>query len=146
MMVSVDVTSPTPAYEQIRAQLTALVNSGALPVGARLPPIRQLATDLELAPGTVAKAYALLERTGVASAHRRRGTVIRDRETLDPDTRLEELNKAASSFAHTVRLLNIDPATARAAIQTALTSPGSLAGQPRALLLGGSRSSGNLGG
>ena len=122
MMVSVDISSPTPAYEQIRAQVTALANSGALPAGARLPAIRQLAEDLELAPGTVAKAYALLERTGVASAHRRRGTIIADRGTLDSDTRLTELTKAASSFAQTVRLLNIDPVAARAAIDTALSA------------------------
>ncbi len=122
MRVSVDTTSPTPAYEQIRAQVTALVNSGALPVGARLPPIRQLAEDLELAPGTVAKAYGLLERTGVAAAHRRRGTIIQDRGALDPDARLEELNKAASSFVQVVRLLNIDPATARSAVDSALAS------------------------
>lgn len=122
MMVSVDIAAPRPAYEQIRAQLTALVNSGALPVGTRLPPIRQLATDLELAPGRVAKAYALLEQTGVASAHRRRGTIIQDRGALDANTRLKELNKAASSFAQTIRLLNIDTATARAAIDAALAS------------------------
>lgn len=122
MIVSVDVTSPTPAYEQIRAQVTALVDSGALAAGVRLPPIRQLAEDLELAPGTVAKAYALLDRTGVATAHRRRGTVIRDRGTLDLQTRREELAKAASVFAQTTQLLNVDAATARAAIETALAS------------------------
>jgi GntR family transcriptional regulator len=119
-MVSVDVTSPTPAYEQIRAQLTALVNSGALTSGTRLPPIRQLAQDLELAPGTVAKAYGLLERTGVATTHRRRGTVIADRSALDPDQRRREVDKAASAYAETVRLLNVDLATARAAIEAVL--------------------------
>lgn len=122
MMVTVDTTSPTPAYEQIRAQLAALANSGALPVGTRLPPIRQLAQDLELAPGTVAKAYALLEQTGIASAHRRRGTIIQDRAALDSGERLKELDKAASSFAQTIRLLNVDTDTARAAIDKALTA------------------------
>lgn len=122
MKVSVDVTSPTPAYEQIRAQLTALANSGALPVGTRLPPIRQLAQDLELAPGTVAKAYALLERSGVASTHRRRGTMIADRAELAEGERRRELDKAASVFAQTIRLLNVEPDVARAAIETALTS------------------------
>jgi DNA-binding transcriptional regulator YhcF (GntR family) len=120
MMVSVDVTSPTPAYEQIRAQVEALVNSGALAVGTRLPPIRQLAQDLELAPGTVAKAYALLERSGVASTHRRRGTIIADRAQLAEDERRRELDRAASSFAQTIRLLNVDPDAARAAIDVAL--------------------------
>ena len=121
-MVTVDTASPVPAYEQIRAQLTALANSGALPGGARLPPIRQLAHDLELAPGTVAKAYALLEKNGIASAHRRRGTIICDRASLDPDERLRELGKAASSYAQMVRLLNIDTDTARQAIDRALST------------------------
>lgn len=122
MMVTVDTTSPTPAYEQIRAQLAALANSGALPAGTRLPPIRQLAQDLELAPGTVAKAYALLEQSGIASAHRRRGTIIKDRTAMDPSERLNELDKAASSFAQTIRLLNVDADTARAAVERALTT------------------------
>lgn len=121
MMVSVDTTSPTPAYEQIRAQVTALVTAGALPAGTRLPPIRQLAQDLELAPGTVAKAYTLLERTGVASAHRRRGTIIRDRRVLGAAERLDELGKAAASFARSVRLLNVDDASALTAVRQALS-------------------------
>lgn len=120
-MVSVDTTSPTPAYEQIRAQLAALVNSGALPVGTRLPPIRQLARDLELAPGTVAKAYAILERTGVAATQRRRGTVVRDRAGLGPAERQRELHKAASAFAQTIRLLNVDSDAALAAVDAALS-------------------------
>ena len=122
MIVSVDLASPTPAYEQIRVQITALVNSGAIEVGTRLPPIRQLAHDLELAPGTVAKAYALLERTGVATTHRRRGTIVRDRSGLDEDERRRELAKAAASFAQTMRLLNVDPDTARAAVDAALST------------------------
>jgi len=82
MRVSVDTSSPVPAYEQIRAQVEAMADTGALPAGTRLPPIRQLAADLGLAPGTVAKAYALLEKAGVTSTHRRRGTLITDRRAL----------------------------------------------------------------
>ena len=43
-----------------------LVDSGALAVGTRLPPIRQLAQDLELAPGTsvaLGKTIALQQLT-----------------------------------------------------------------------------------
>ncbi len=122
MRVTVDTTSPTPAYEQVRAQIAALANSGALPAGTRLPPIRQLAKDLELAPGTVARAYALLEEAGIASAHRRRGTIIQDRAELDSTERTRELDKVASYFAQTVRLLNVDIETARAAIDKALAT------------------------
>lgn len=53
--VTVDVLDPTPPYEQLRRQLADLVGSGVLASGDRLPPVRQLAADLGLAPGTVAR-------------------------------------------------------------------------------------------
>lgn len=59
--VRVDTTSQVPPYEQIRAQLAALIVTGRLAEGDRLPTVRQLATDLGLAPGTVARAYRELE-------------------------------------------------------------------------------------
>lgn len=55
--VRVNTASPVPPYEQIRAQLATLIFSGRLPEGERLPTIRQLASDLALAAGTVARAY-----------------------------------------------------------------------------------------
>jgi DNA-binding transcriptional regulator YhcF (GntR family) len=56
--------------------VTALVLGGALEAGDRLPAIRQLANDLGLAGGTVARAYRELESDGVVSTHGRHGTVI----------------------------------------------------------------------
>ncbi len=53
-----------------------LIAGGQLPVGARLPTIRQLAGDLGLAAGTVARAYRELEADGVLHTARRRGTVV----------------------------------------------------------------------
>lgn len=120
MRVAVDTSSPVPAYEQIRAQVTALSESGALPAGSRLPPIRQLAADLGLAPGTVAKAYTLLERAGVASTHRRRGTVVTDRGALDPQQQQAELDRAAGAYVRTARLLNVADGEVLAAVDRAL--------------------------
>jgi DNA-binding transcriptional regulator YhcF (GntR family) len=120
--VAVDTSSPVPAYEQIRAQVTALSDSGVLPAGTRLPPIRQLAADLGLAPGTVARAYALLEKAGVASSHRRRGTVITDRGALDPQRQADELGRAAAAYVQVVRLLGADTTRAVAAVQQALAA------------------------
>lgn len=59
--VRVDTASQVPPYAQIRAQLGALIVTGQLAEGERLPTVRQLATDLGLAPGTVARAYRELE-------------------------------------------------------------------------------------
>jgi GntR family transcriptional regulator len=68
MILSVDLESALPPYEQIRAQLMAMAASGVLPPGTRLPTIRQLSADLGLAPGTVSRAYRELDAAGVISA------------------------------------------------------------------------------
>ena len=67
---------PTPPFEQVRRQLAALVASGALAPDQRLPPVRQLAGDLGLAVGTVARAYRELEAAGAVTTRRGAGTRV----------------------------------------------------------------------
>lgn len=76
VILELDGRSAVPPYEQIRQQVTAMVVGGALAPGDRLPSIRQLANDLGLAGGTVARAYRELETDGVVSTHGRHGTVV----------------------------------------------------------------------
>lgn len=76
MLIEVDPTSELPPYEQLRVQVTAMVLTGELPVGERLPSIRQLAGDLGLATGTVARAYRELEADGVVRSRGARGTTV----------------------------------------------------------------------
>lgn len=75
-MITVDQSSATPAFDQIREQLTGLIRVGALPPGHRLPSIRQLAGDLGIAPGTVARAFTELESAGLIASSRS-GTFVR---------------------------------------------------------------------
>ncbi|NNU27743.1 GntR family transcriptional regulator [Isoptericola sediminis] len=74
--VVVDLGSPVPAYEQIRAQVAAAVAVGTLRPGDRLPASRALAHDLGIAVGTVQRAYRELEGDGVVVSRRRTGTVV----------------------------------------------------------------------
>lgn len=76
MMLQIDDLSPTPVYEQIVLQIRGAIAGGALALGAPLPPIRQLALDLEVNPATVAKAYQMLERDGIIRTAGRRGTFV----------------------------------------------------------------------
>ncbi|MCO7275270.1 MULTISPECIES: GntR family transcriptional regulator [Cellulosimicrobium] len=78
LRVEIDLRSGIAPYEQIRSQVVAHVAAGRLRVGDRLPTIRALATDLGLAPGTVARAYRELEAAGVVTTRRRAGTVVAD--------------------------------------------------------------------
>ena len=75
----VDLESPVPHYEQIRAQVAAAVTAGRLRAGDRLPTVRVLAADLGIATGTVARAYRELEAGGWVTTRRRHGTVVADR-------------------------------------------------------------------
>lgn len=100
MILDVDPRSAVPPYEQVRQQVTALVLGGALEVGDRLPAIRQLANDLGLAGGTVARAYRELEADGVVATHGRRGTFVSSAVLDEPP---EQAPCLASTYARTAR-------------------------------------------
>jgi DNA-binding transcriptional regulator YhcF (GntR family) len=74
--VAVDPASPEPPFEQVRAQVEALIRGGRLVPGDRLPTVRGLATDLGLAANTVARAYKELEAAGLVETRSRAGTVV----------------------------------------------------------------------
>ena len=84
MEIQIDAASAQPVYEQIVQQLERAILGGDLVPGNPLPPIRQLANDLELNPNTVARAYQQLERNQIVATAGRRGTFV------DPDA-LEHL-------------------------------------------------------
>ncbi|MGN6221368.1 MAG: PLP-dependent aminotransferase family protein [Microbacterium sp.] len=78
-IAGLDLLLPLPAGRPARAledALRALVSSGALPVGARLPAARALAADLGVARNTVADAYARLTAEGWLEAHVGAGTWV----------------------------------------------------------------------
>jgi GntR family transcriptional regulator len=74
--LTVNPDDPTPPYEQLRRQLVDLIEAGALVEGERLPPLRQLAGDLGLAVGTVARTYRELEMAGLVRSRRGGGTRV----------------------------------------------------------------------
>ncbi|NEC41060.1 GntR family transcriptional regulator, partial [Streptomyces sp. SID8016] len=62
---------------EIAASIERGVGSGDLPPGHVLPPMRELATRLEVNPNTVAAAYRTLRERGVIETAGRRGSRIR---------------------------------------------------------------------
>jgi len=68
--------SHIPLYVQLRDQLRALVHSGELRTGDRIPASRELASQLGVHRTTVANAYAELESEGLIQGHVGRGTFI----------------------------------------------------------------------
>lgn len=77
--VVIDDTSSQSIHEQIVARIREGIATAALRPGDRLPTVRQLADTLDVAPGTVARAYAELERTGAIVTEGTRGTRVAER-------------------------------------------------------------------
>ncbi|STS92406.1 transcriptional regulator of pyridoxine metabolism [Klebsiella variicola] len=75
-----------------------LVQSGGLRPGEVLPPVRELASQLEVNRNTVAAAYKRLVTSGLAVSQGRNGTAIKARDPLpaleggDPTTPLNDIS------------------------------------------------------
>lgn len=78
--VQIDDASPRSIYEQIIHQVQEAIATGRLRAGDRLPTVRQLADQLDIAPGTVARAYSELEQLGVVVTDGTRGTRVAPRK------------------------------------------------------------------
>ncbi len=92
--VTVDPSSTTPPYEQLRRQLEMQIRGGILKPGDRLPTVRQLAADLALAKNTVVRAFRELENAGLIAGAGRNGTIVLQR-TTDTDERSQIIQDAA---------------------------------------------------
>ncbi|MFJ1732736.1 GntR family transcriptional regulator [Streptomyces sp. NPDC088254] len=118
--VRVDTTSQVPPYEQIRAQLGALILTGRLAEGERLPTVRQLAADLGLAPGTVARAYRELEAAELIRTRRGAGTRVAALPAEPARFNPEQLATLARDFASAARALGVGTEAILSAVRDAL--------------------------
>jgi DNA-binding transcriptional regulator YhcF (GntR family) len=117
--VRIDPSAPAPPFEQLRAGVLAAIAGGDLAAGERLPTVRALAAGLDVAPGTVARAYRELEAVGAIETRGRHGTYV----SLDGDAVRRQAQRAAAAFAAEVRVLGLADDEAlelvRAALRTA---------------------------
>lgn len=112
--ITVDHSAATPPFEQVRAHIAARIASGALAPGTKLPTVRRLATDLQLATNTAARVYRELEADGLIVTHGRRGTFVNSRFTeagADSDLACRA-REATVSFVKEVRALGLTRAEA----------------------------------
>ncbi|WP_308196483.1 GntR family transcriptional regulator [Cryobacterium zhongshanensis] len=75
-MAFLSFEGPGLPSEQIHRQMRSRILAGTLAGGERLPSVRQLARDLGVASGTVAKAYKFLEEDGLVVSRAGAGTRV----------------------------------------------------------------------
>lgn len=118
MMLTVDPSSAVPPFEQVRVQLLALVSSGELAPGTRLPTVRRLADDLGIAPNTVARTYRELEADGIIETRGRHGSFV----AAHGDAAERQAQEAAAIYASRIRQLGVAPDAGVALVAAALRS------------------------
>ncbi len=69
-----------PIYKRLCDAILSDIRSGKLPADSKLPTIRELAERLDLARGTVSRAYEELERLGAIRLTQGRGTFVNLRD------------------------------------------------------------------
>lgn len=123
MIVVLDAESLIPPYEQLRSQIAILIASGSFKVADRLPAIRQLAGDLGIASGTVARAYRELENLGLVQA-KKRGTFVTASTKQSTSKLVQDKEgpfvKAAEVFALAAWQIGVSPEDALKIVRKAL--------------------------
>ncbi len=119
MLLLVDPDLPLPVYEQLREQIVRMVVAGTLSPGHRLPTIRQLAADLGLAKGTIAKAYELLESESVIATRGRKGSFVLASPEQTAAERIEGLAQPIGALVVTAKQLGSSIEEVRASLDAA---------------------------
>ncbi|NKK77180.1 PLP-dependent aminotransferase family protein [Rhizobium leguminosarum] len=80
----------------IALETSALIRAGVLPIGTRLPAIRDIAYELHVSPATISEAWSELRRQKIISGRGRNGTwVSGDRFVAKPERLASSGNYAA---------------------------------------------------
>jgi GntR family transcriptional regulator len=76
MNLELDFRSGIPIYIQVVERIKDMIADGRIQPGDQLPTVRALAADLRVNFNTVARAYRILDESGVISTQQGRGTYI----------------------------------------------------------------------
>lgn len=101
MILTVDLDSEVPIYQQLRDQVVEAIAQGVLVEGSSLPSTRALAADFGINFHTVNKAYDLLRQQGLIRLNRKTGAVV-TQTVADPPFPAEWTARARTLLAEAV--------------------------------------------
>ena len=95
ILQATDRASGVPLYLQLAAAMRERIHRGSLPPGSKIPSLDNLQTEFGVARVTVRQAMDRLEREGLISRHKGKGTFVKsnggDRHWLHLETQWESL-------------------------------------------------------
>lgn len=92
MNLEIDFRSGIPIYIQVVERIKEMLATGRLKPGDQLPTVRALALELRVNFNTVARAYRILDESGVISTQQGRGTYILE---MPPPEMIENIRQEA---------------------------------------------------
>jgi len=111
MNFQIEPDSKVPIYIQLEEQIRSMIAAGQLQPGDQLPTIRELAATLRVNYNTIARVYLDLDRDGIISTQRGRGTFVAgvpDEEQI-AQQRQEKLQAIVCSALDEARSLGYEP-------------------------------------
>ncbi len=85
LWIQITPGSDEPIYVQIVEQVGEAMAKGQLVAGDKLPAVRKLASELVINPNTVARAYTILEQSGLVTTKTGSGTFAADPKLRSKD-------------------------------------------------------------
>ncbi len=104
LRVLIDKELPTPAYLQLKEQLSSAIDDGRMAAGSALPSERGLAESLGLSRMTVRRAFERLVAEGLVEQRQGSGTYVKGRP-------LEQYIDRVLGFADEARVLGFEAGT-----------------------------------
>ena len=100
-MIGLNYRDSRPIYEQIKDNYKRLILSGGIAAGDKLPPVRELASQLAINPNTIQRAYRELESEGFIYTVPGKGSFAGEIKSVDPaevDRLLSDFDKLISKL------------------------------------------------
>jgi DNA-binding transcriptional regulator YhcF (GntR family) len=119
--IKIDKSLDEPVYIQIIEKIAAAIGQGGLKPGDKLPTERDLAAQLEVARGTVTRAYAELARQGIIEVAQGRGSIVSQRGVESATGRKEKAHAEISSLIDSLTDLRFGFQEMRVMVDLAIT-------------------------
>jgi GntR family transcriptional regulator len=111
MNLELDFRSGIPIYLQVVERIKERLAAGQLKPGDQLPTVRSLALELRVNFNTIARAYRIMDESGIISTQQGRGTYILEIPTpqVAESIRLKALEDLTQRYITDAERLGVSP-------------------------------------
>ena len=111
MNLDIDFRSGIPIYLQVVERIKEQLSAGQLKPGDQLPTVRSLALELRVNFNTIARAYRIMDESGIISTQQGRGTYILELPAPEvaESIRLKALEDLTQRYITDAERLGISP-------------------------------------